>query len=230
MIVSMYLAYKKRCDARRAAWRGELQAHLRDLDRLERDLVESAQRAGVHEAAYRSQHERLMGLRQRLAFVRMERDSAEARALELQIAQSEVKNDELMCEMTCVRAQEDAARQSLETVRATVRGELTTLKPLSVREMVVFILFDRHPARSVAAVAGGREIEAANRVFDLVEACVPRRIAHEELGDACELIQRLVAEGRPRWLVRVKIATTVFWVAVHAVGHLMHELRGRKGA
>ena len=135
-----------------------------------------------------------------------------------------------MCEMTCVRAQEDAARQSLETVRATVRGELTTLKPLSVREMVVFILFDRHPARSVAAVAGGREIEAANRVFDLVEACVPRRIAHEELGDACELIQRLVAEGRPRWLVRVKIATTVFWVAVHAVGHLMHELRGRKGA
>jgi hypothetical protein len=53
-------------------------------------------------------------------------------------------------------------------------------------------------------------------VLGLVEVLVPKRIADEELGDAMEIIDRMIEQRRPPSHVYLKVATTIFWVLLHA--------------
>jgi hypothetical protein len=54
---------------------------------------------------------------------------------------------------------------------------------------------------------------AATTLFGIVEALLPKRLAHEELGDALEYIA-----AHPRgWRVIVKIVSSIFWIGVNAV-------------
>ena len=61
----------------------------------------------------------------------------------------------------------------------------------------------------------------------LVEALVPRRIADEEIGDALERIEKFRREGRPRWCITLVVASTVFWVVVHAIRDVGARMRSR---
>lgn len=64
--------------------------------------------------------------------------------------------------------------------------------------------------------------------LQVVALLVPRRVCEEEIGDALELIQRLQALGAPRWQIRLKIASTVFWVLVNGVRYIVSAVRGRE--
>lgn len=70
--------------------------------------------------------------------------------------------------------------------------------------------------------------ERARRVLDAVSACVPKRLADEEIGDALELITRMETEGRSKFLCWTKVATTVFWVAVNALREIRRSWKGKK--
>jgi hypothetical protein len=68
-----------------------------------------------------------------------------------------------------------------------------------------------------AQVRVTRAILFANCALGWVELLVPRRIADEEIGDALEVIRRLVEQRRPAWCVYVKVMTTVGWALFNAV-------------
>jgi hypothetical protein len=74
---------------------------------------------------------------------------------------------------------------------------------------------------------GDGERGAARRVFGLLELFLPERLCREDLGDALEVMARMVEEGRPRWQVYGKIATTVFWACVNGLREWASAL-GRK--
>ena len=48
----------------------------------------------------------------------------------------------------------------------------------------------------------------------------------EQIGDALELLHAMVQRGEPRWKVRVRIASTAFWVLAHTVLELSLGLAG----
>lgn len=48
---------------------------------------------------------------------------------------------------------------------------------------------------------------------------VPPRIANEEIGDAMEVIHKMVNDQRSAWSIYLKVARAVFWVSVHTVQH-----------
>jgi hypothetical protein len=77
--------------------------------------------------------------------------------------------------------------------------------------------------------AGEKEMEMANRAFELLESILPKRLCKEDLGDALELIARLVELRRPRWQVYLKIGTTVFWACWSGVREIVAVL-GRKSS
>jgi len=72
---------------------------------------------------------------------------------------------------------------------------------------------------------------AAEGVFAFLAHLAPRRIMTEEVGDAMEVIHatRSKVGGRKgRWLVRIKIVTTVLWVILNGVREVMAALLGKK--
>ena len=67
----------------------------------------------------------------------------------------------------------------------------------------------------------------SNRVFAVVSLLVPKRLAHEELGDAEEYIRR---SERRAWEVYVKTVSAVFWVLVNSLGEITSVLWGKRPA
>jgi len=57
---------------------------------------------------------------------------------------------------------------------------------------------------------------------------LPRRIYEEEVCDALELLHRLHAEGAPRWTLRLKVASTCFWVLINSIRFFVSGLKGGK--
>jgi len=56
--------------------------------------------------------------------------------------------------------------------------------------------------------------------FRCLELLLPRRLREEDLGDGLEDLARLRRSGAPHWQIRLKIASTVFWVLLAA----LHEV------
>ncbi len=75
----------------------------------------------------------------------------------------------------------------------------------------------RIAALAAAEMQGQKSLMRVSRALGVVELLVPRRIANEELGDAMEVIVRLVKQRRPSWQVCLKVATTVCWVVFNAL-------------
>ena len=76
-----------------------------------------------------------------------------------------------------------------------------------------------------------RAARAAESAFRWVGILLPKRIRDEEIGDALEDINRILRDPTcPNVLkaVRWKIASTWFWLAVHALGRIGAAIRGRK--
>ncbi len=72
-------------------------------------------------------------------------------------------------------------------------------------------------------------LRRADRIFGVVSALVPPRIADEELGDALEDLRARIANRRPAWEIRLKIGATVFWVFVHTLHYLLRKLAEAAG-
>jgi hypothetical protein len=70
----------------------------------------------------------------------------------------------------------------------------------------------------------------ARRLFDAIGTHLPKRIAHEEIGDALEVLHGMVREGQPRWKLRVKILSTLAQVIAHALQDCVHALLGKAKA
>jgi hypothetical protein len=62
-----------------------------------------------------------------------------------------------------------------------------------------------------------RSLARASRALGWVELLVPRRIADEQIGDAVEVIVRLIEARRSTWCVYLKVVTTIFWAIFDAV-------------
>jgi hypothetical protein len=71
--------------------------------------------------------------------------------------------------------------------------------------------------RETAKLRGARSLRAVDTVFTLISAVLPSRICRDEIGDAMEMINRYVQEGRSPWIVRLKVVTTIFWLLVNTV-------------
>jgi hypothetical protein len=64
--------------------------------------------------------------------------------------------------------------------------------------------------------------------FDFIELLVPKRVADEEIGDALELIARLMREGRPAWQIYLKALSAAFFVLLNGVREVTSSLLGKK--
>ncbi len=84
---------------------------------------------------------------------------------------------------------------------------------------------DRAIARMTARIAAESRVA---RGFDFIELLVPKRVAAEEIGDAMELIARLLREGGPAWQIYLKAITTAFFVLLNGVREVTSSLLGKK--
>ena len=72
---------------------------------------------------------------------------------------------------------------------------------------------------ALEGVARPRFAACACRALDLLQVLVPKRLADEEIGDAWEVVNSILAGPVSRWtrvLVWVKVVTTYFWTILHA--------------
>jgi hypothetical protein len=73
------------------------------------------------------------------------------------------------------------------------------------------------------------EREASKNIelaLDLLSALVPKRIGTEEIGDALEFINRMMAKNKPSFLIYLKVITTFWWVILHAFLHYAERAAG----
>jgi len=70
----------------------------------------------------------------------------------------------------------------------------------------------------------------ARRLFDAMGAHLSPRISAEELGDALEVLQKMVKAGQPKWKIQARILSTLFWVSAHSVQDGVHSLIGTETA
>ena len=70
----------------------------------------------------------------------------------------------------------------------------------------------------------------ARRLFDAMGAHLSPRISAEELGDALEVLQKMVKAGQPKWKIQARILSTLFWVSAHSVQDGVHSLLGTETA
>ncbi|WP_426751695.1 hypothetical protein [Myxococcus sp. Y35] len=79
---------------------------------------------------------------------------------------------------------------------------------------------------ATTARSGPQTSHRATWILDLLSMCVPKRLASEEIGDALERINAMLAAGRPSWFIYLKVATTTWWVAWHSVLHYAERIAG----
>ena len=84
----------------------------------------------------------------------------------------------------------------------------------------------RRPADLVRQVIDDAPPQPA--AFRIVALLVPRRVCAEELGDALEMIDHLYRVGAPRWHVRLRVGSAVFWVMINTIRHLVAAVLGRE--
>jgi hypothetical protein len=71
------------------------------------------------------------------------------------------------------------------------------------------------------AQAAERTMRHVDRAFRFVSMLVPKRIGDEEIGDSVELMAEHFKHSTQSLPVYLMLATTVFWVVVNTVRHLM---------
>lgn len=69
---------------------------------------------------------------------------------------------------------------------------------------------------SGASRQAARTLQRVRRALGFIELLIPKRVADEELGDAMEIIVRLVEQSRPAWQIYFKLASTILWVLLNA--------------
>lgn len=103
---------------------------------------------------------------------------------------------------------------------------LVTLRHLTHSLRLFFHSWTDH-GKNKAWSATENDLRAAETVFQLLEIVLPLRLCNEDLGDARELIGRLVEGGKSKWMVYAKVVSTLFWASLSALRELASIL-GRK--
>ncbi|WP_437329999.1 hypothetical protein [Sorangium sp. So ce381] len=75
------------------------------------------------------------------------------------------------------------------------------------------------------AIAAQRAMLHVNWVFGFVTLFVPKRLVDEEIGDALELMAKHFRYSRLLWPIYVKLASTVFWMAINAIRYLFASFK-----
>ncbi|HZH17128.1 MAG TPA: hypothetical protein VE057_22420 [Archangium sp.] len=57
--------------------------------------------------------------------------------------------------------------------------------------------------------------------------CASARVSNEELGDALELLHKLVGAGVPAWMLYAQAGVSAFWALVHSVQDAALRLTGK---
>lgn len=70
----------------------------------------------------------------------------------------------------------------------------------------------------------------AMTAFETLSLMVPARIAAEDIGDAMEVIGRLVHAGSPPWKIYLKTASACFWVVLNATREVSAAFLGKSKA
>jgi hypothetical protein len=118
-----------------------------------------------------------------------------------------------------IAAQPDFWQRLQELPGASISARLLAYRIAqahSVRRRLLMTVSELRTAPTPDLHLAETGIDRARRAFELLEVFVPRRICNEEIGDAMEVIHRMVSTGRPRWMIRLKIVTTYFWVLTHS--------------
>ncbi len=72
------------------------------------------------------------------------------------------------------------------------------------------------------------DVARVSRAFSWLAALTPKRIWHEDVGDAIEAICAMERAGCSRSRIRAKFVATYFWVLVAVLRELIAALTGRK--
>jgi hypothetical protein len=74
-----------------------------------------------------------------------------------------------------------------------------------------------------------RAVQAAERVFDIVERIVPSRISAEEIGDRLEAIERVASDPHSGWwAVPRAILSTIYYLIKNSLRHAVSRWRGKR--
>ena len=115
----------------------------------------------------------------------------------------------------------DASGKSIPLVYPRVEVEGWTLR-LFNREWV----FRRGANDNLAVVQPKRALA----LLDLASLLAPKRVREEEIGDALEDIHRRLSQGQPAWKIYLRVASTLFWVAINSLREITGALLGRSKA
>ncbi len=80
---------------------------------------------------------------------------------------------------------------------------------------------ERAPARITA-------VDRVAKWFDFLQLCVPKRLADEEIGDALEMISRLIRDGHRPLTIYWKAFTASVFVVLNVMREFTSSLLGRK--
>jgi hypothetical protein len=79
----------------------------------------------------------------------------------------------------------------------------------------------REHVRTIRVQQPGRtQLDTLGRVdwaFDLLEPFLPLRLVQEDVGDARELISKLVTEGAPTWLIYEKLCFSIGCIIFNSI-------------
>ena len=108
------------------------------------------------------------------------------------------------------------------------RGQIVADQPIVTTDTRVAIVpetriaetfeADDAPPLEVSSLADGE-------VFQPLALFLPQDMYDEEVGDALEVLDRLVAKGAPGWQLRAKVVSTYFWCCINAIRYIIGKSR-----
>jgi hypothetical protein len=196
---------------------------LMELAQGERELTTEAARI---EGEFLLLEQHLNEARQHVARLRQEGDRATAtknmrivRSMERRFAATRSNFNEMRAAWDAKRSRPDAqvmlgVARLINRIPRLVALLAPLLTPLLVPLLLVVIGAIRQRGKPLGTQRALQRVESA---FQLAELLVPRRICREELGDAMEVVQEILRDGRPIWHAYVKAVTTILWLVWNAV-------------
>ena|GEM_PF-2286820 len=123
------------------------------------------------------------------------------------------------------------------------RGQIVADQPIVTTDTRVAIVpetriaetfeADDAPPLEVSSLADGEVFQpplevsslADGEVFQPLALFLPQDMYDEEVGDALEVLDRLVAKGAPGWQLRAKVVSTYFWCCINAIRYIIGKSR-----
>ncbi|HWM95220.1 MAG TPA: hypothetical protein VN493_30985 [Thermoanaerobaculia bacterium] len=93
---------------------------------------------------------------------------------------------------------------------------------VSVTFPLLRIIFSPVPGNEASPVTGySATLLRVDAVLKFLNLFLPSRIMKEDAGDAREIINKLVADDSPTWMIYTKLSSSVCWILVAAVREVL---------